>query len=112
MGVVIILAKLVIIPTIFIQNQMVISMYVVLILLLFLFCRRELFPDGILYVSRESHYSIFKAAKMYRMKCTILESLCSGEIDCSDLEEKLILNKDKAAIIVANIGITAIQFVY
>ncbi|KAM1131781.1 hypothetical protein ACFX13_047144 [Malus domestica] len=24
---------------------------------------REVFPDGILYASRESHYSIFKAAK-------------------------------------------------
>ena len=28
---------------------------------------RENFPDGILYASEESHYSIFKAAKFYRM---------------------------------------------
>ena len=28
---------------------------------------REVLPDGILYASRESHYSVFKAARMYRM---------------------------------------------
>jgi hypothetical protein len=28
---------------------------------------RENLPDGILYASRETHYSIFKAARMYRM---------------------------------------------
>ena len=28
---------------------------------------RENLPDGILYASRESHYSVFKAARMYRM---------------------------------------------
>ncbi|RLN22095.1 hypothetical protein C2845_PM07G36130 [Panicum miliaceum] len=30
---------------------------------------RELFPDGIIYASTESHYSVFKAARMYRVKC-------------------------------------------
>lgn len=28
---------------------------------------RENLPDGILYASQESHYSVFKAARMYRM---------------------------------------------
>jgi hypothetical protein len=28
---------------------------------------RENYPDGILYASRETHYSVFKAARMYRM---------------------------------------------
>ena len=28
---------------------------------------RENFPDGVLYASRETHYSVFKAARMYRM---------------------------------------------
>lgn len=28
---------------------------------------RENLPDGILYASYESHYSVFKAARMYRM---------------------------------------------
>ena len=29
---------------------------------------RETLPDGILYASSESHYSVFKAARMYRMQ--------------------------------------------
>ena len=29
---------------------------------------RENLPDGILYASSESHYSVFKAARMYRME--------------------------------------------
>ncbi len=28
---------------------------------------REVLPDGILYASRETHYSVFKAGRMYRM---------------------------------------------
>ena len=67
-------------------------------------CRRELHPEGILYASKESHYSIFKAARMYRMKCEIVETMATGEINCKDLEKKLLLNKDKPAIINVNIG--------
>lgn len=42
---------------------------------------RENLPDGVLYASCESHYSVFKAARMYRMdaervsfSCAITES--------------------------------------
>ncbi|GFP81450.1 serine decarboxylase [Phtheirospermum japonicum] len=67
---------------------------------------RELLPDGILYTSRESHYSIFKAARMFRMDCKIIGTLITGEIDYTDLRETLRLNKDKPAIINVNIGTT------
>ncbi|KAK8491124.1 hypothetical protein V6N13_125911 [Hibiscus sabdariffa] len=67
---------------------------------------REVFPDGILYASRESHYSVFKAARMYRMECVKVDTLISGEIDCSDLRVKLLANKDKPAILNINIGTT------
>ncbi|KAK6135900.1 hypothetical protein DH2020_030387 [Rehmannia glutinosa] len=67
---------------------------------------RELLPDGMLYTSRESHYSIFKAARMFRMDCVIIRTVTTGEIDYSDLREKLCLNKDKPAIINLNIGTT------
>ncbi|XP_039117155.1 serine decarboxylase 1-like [Dioscorea cayenensis subsp. rotundata] len=67
---------------------------------------REVFPDGILYASRESHYSVFKAARMYRMECAQIETLISGEIDCTDFGAKLLLNKDKPAIVNVNIGTT------
>ncbi|KAK3012198.1 hypothetical protein RJ639_010893 [Escallonia herrerae] len=67
---------------------------------------REVFPDGILYASRESHYSVFKAARMYRMECEKINTLISGEIDCEDFKAKLLPHKDKPAIINVNIGTT------
>ncbi|XP_038886253.1 serine decarboxylase isoform X1 [Benincasa hispida] len=67
---------------------------------------REVLPDGILYASRESHYSVFKAARMYRMDCVKVDTLVSGEIDCVDLRVKLLANKDKPAILNVNIGTT------
>ena len=66
--------------------------------------RREVFPDGILYASRESHYSVFKAARMYRMECEKVDTLWSGEIDCDDFKAKLLSHQDKPAIINVNIG--------
>ncbi|XP_050235029.1 serine decarboxylase [Mercurialis annua] len=67
---------------------------------------REVFPDGILYASRESHYSVFKAARMYRMESVKIDCLISGEIDCADFKAKLLANKDKPAILNVNIGTT------
>ena len=67
--------------------------------------RREAYPDGVLYASKECHYSIFKAARMYRMELVKLESLVSGAMDCSDLKAQLQQRKHRAAIIVVNIGI-------
>lgn len=67
-----------------------------------------MFPDGILYASKESHYSVFKAARMYRMDCVKIETLMSGEIDCTDFKAKLQPNKDKPAIINVNIGLSIV----
>eukprot|EP00850_Spirogloea_muscicola_P008823 SM000048S16535 [mRNA] locus=s48:203096:208573:- [translate_table: standard] len=67
---------------------------------------REVLPDGILYASKESHYSVFKAARMYRMDVVKVETLLSGEIDCKDLREHLEVNKAKPAILNVNIGTT------
>ncbi|KAK7412107.1 hypothetical protein VNO78_03554 [Psophocarpus tetragonolobus] len=67
---------------------------------------REVFPDGILYASRESHYSVFKAARMYRMECKKIDTLWSGEIDCDDFKAKLLSHQDKPAIVNVNIGTT------
>ncbi len=67
---------------------------------------RENFPDGILYASEDSHYSVFKAARMYRMQLQKIKSLENGEIDYDDFKERLVKNADKPAIINANIGTT------
>lgn len=38
---------------------------------------RENLPDGVLYASKETHYSVFKAARMYRMDAVQVCSLCN-----------------------------------
>jgi histidine decarboxylase len=67
---------------------------------------RENFPDGILYASQDSHYSIFKAARMYRMDAIKVNSSYSGEIDYEDLRQHLEANKHRPAILNVNIGTT------
>ncbi|KAL5231544.1 hypothetical protein ABZP36_030320 [Zizania latifolia] len=67
---------------------------------------RELFPNGILYASYDSHYSVFKAAKMYRVKCIRIATTVSGEMNYADLKSRLLQNTDSPAIIIANIGTT------
>ncbi|KAM3308854.1 hypothetical protein P3S67_010598 [Capsicum chacoense] len=66
--------------------------------------RRELLPSGILYASKDSNYSIFKAARMYRIELETINTLVNGEIDYADLRTKLPLNKSKPAFINIKIG--------
>ncbi|KAK4253123.1 hypothetical protein QN277_010939 [Acacia crassicarpa] len=67
---------------------------------------REQLTDGVLYASEESHYSVFKIARICRIQCVKVATLKSGEIDCCDLKASLRANKDKPAIINLNIGTT------
>lgn len=43
---------------------------------------RENLPDGVLYASRETHYSVFKAARMYRMDAEKVRGSCR-RVKCS-----------------------------
>ena len=67
---------------------------------------RELFPDGILYFSRETHYSIPKIARLLRIETRVVESQADGEIDYDDLTRKVAEDGGKHPIIIANIGTT------
>ncbi|CAI5486499.1 unnamed protein product [Closterium sp. Naga37s-1] len=67
---------------------------------------REVLPDGVLYASRESHYSVFKAARMYRMECEKVATHTAGDIDCRDLAGKLARHRGRPAILNVNIGTT------
>eukprot|EP00587_Corethron_hystrix_P003743 CAMPEP_0113300010 /NCGR_PEP_ID=MMETSP0010_2-20120614/1815_1 /TAXON_ID=216773 ORGANISM="Corethron hystrix, Strain 308" /NCGR_SAMPLE_ID=MMETSP0010_2 /ASSEMBLY_ACC=CAM_ASM_000155 /LENGTH=512 /DNA_ID=CAMNT_0000153357 /DNA_START=327 /DNA_END=1868 /DNA_ORIENTATION=- /assembly_acc=CAM_ASM_000155 len=67
---------------------------------------RECHPDGILYTSRETHYSIFKAARYYRMDAKSIPTLPTGEMDYSALEYEISRNMDRPVIINVNIGTT------
>lgn len=61
---------------------------------------------GVLYASKETHYSVFKAGKMYRMPTEAVDTLATGEIDYEHFRACLQANKDKPAIVNVNIGTT------
>lgn len=67
---------------------------------------RENLPDAVLYASAETHYSVFKAARMYRMDAERVATLPSGEIDVEDLAAALARNKGRPAVVVVNVGTT------
>jgi len=67
---------------------------------------RECHPNGILYASKESHYSIFKAAKYYRMDAKAIPTLPMGEMDYDILAYELDKNRDRDIILNVNIGTT------
>ncbi|KAK1386025.1 hypothetical protein POM88_023760 [Heracleum sosnowskyi] len=59
-----------------------------------------------------THYSMFKAARMYRMEFEKVNTyLTSKDIDCKDFKAKLLCHKDKPAIINANIGTTVLAMI-
>ncbi|MBD8601431.1 histidine decarboxylase [Pseudomonas sp. CFBP 8771] len=67
---------------------------------------RELFPDGTLYYSRDTHYSVAKIVKLLRIKCRAVDALPNGEIDYDDLLAKIAADGERHPIIFANIGTT------
>eukprot|EP00891_Asterochloris_glomerata_P008193 jgi/Astpho2/8193/fgenesh1_pm.00120_%23_42_t len=67
---------------------------------------RENLPDGILYASRETHYSVPKAAKMYRMDYEGVDTLPTGEMDYDHFRRLLEANRGRPAIVNVNIGTT------
>jgi histidine decarboxylase len=71
-----------------------------------LYLARHLFPDGLVYCSNAAHYSIFKAIDLLAMPAITIRTSDSGEIDYTDLGRALDHNRDRAAIVVANIGTT------
>jgi histidine decarboxylase len=67
---------------------------------------RELYPDGILYASEDSHYSVTKAARLLRVPFTEVKSQRNGEVDYNALRHALSNNWGQPPIITLNIGTT------
>jgi len=67
---------------------------------------RELFPNGTLYYSKDTHYSVAKIVKLLRIKSQLVESQPNGEIDYDDLIRKITSAGEVHPIIFANIGTT------
>ena len=71
-----------------------------------LYLARELHPEGIVYFSEASHYSVAKILRLQNMRSIMIRSLPSGEIDYEDLRESIRIHRDVPPIIFANIGTT------
>ena len=71
-----------------------------------LYMARELFPDGTVYFSQDTHYSIPKLLRVLNMRSMMTRSQENGEIDYEDLWETLRIHRDTPVIFVANIGTT------
>ncbi len=71
-----------------------------------MYLARELFPDGIVYFSRDSHYSVSKNLHFLGMRNIMIRSQPNGEMDYEDLRETVRIRRDATPIIFANIGTT------
>ena len=74
-----------------------------------LYMARELFPDGIVYYSEDTHYSVSKNLHVLKMRSIMIKSQKSGEFDYEDLFETMRIHRDVPPIIFANIGTTMKQ---
>ncbi len=64
------------------------------------------YPEANLYLTRDTHYSIGKAAKMMRIPVVVVESDENGEMNYEDLEKKLSSRQNAPAIVNVTIGTT------
>ena len=71
-----------------------------------LYIGREMFPDGIVYFSQDTHYSVVKIMRVLKARNIMIKSLENGEIDYDDLHETIRINRDVPVIFMANIGTT------
>ena len=67
---------------------------------------REKLGNAIIFTSRETHYSIFKAANYYNLDLNVIDSNVMGEIDYDILSEEIKKHKKDKIIINVNIGTT------
>ncbi len=71
-----------------------------------LYIARELFPEGIVYFSQDTHYSVRKNLRVLNYRNIMIRSLDNGEVDYEDLRETIRINRHLPVVIMANIGTT------
>lgn len=71
-----------------------------------LYVAREMYPNSIVYYSKEAHYSIPKILKLLQMPSISINTTKNGSIDTKDLKKALEINRTKTPIILATIGTT------
>jgi len=71
-----------------------------------LYLARELFPEGIVYFSEDTHYSVAKILRLQHSRNIMIRSQPDGEMDYDDLEESLRIHRDSPPILFVNVGTT------
>ncbi len=71
-----------------------------------LYVARELYPNGMVYYSESTHYSIQKNINLLNMPSILIRAQDNGEMDYEDLKDAVHTHRDRPAIVIANIGTT------
>lgn len=71
-----------------------------------LFLAREMLPEGVVYYSEDTHYSVAKTLRLLRLRSIMIKSCADGSLDCDDLYETIRIHRDVPPIVLANIGTT------
>jgi len=71
-----------------------------------IFLGRELYPEGMVYYSEDTHYSVAKVLRMLHVRNLMVRSEPDGRIDLRDLQETLNLHRDVPPILFLNAGTT------
>lgn len=71
-----------------------------------LYVARELYPEGIVYYSEATHYSVQKNIQLLGLRSIVIRADEQGEMDYADLEQVIQLHREKPVIVLANIGTT------
>jgi len=71
-----------------------------------IYLAREIYPEGMVYYSEATHYSVPKILRMVHARNIMVKSTANGEIDYQDLAETVRIHRDIPVIIFANIGTT------
>ncbi len=71
-----------------------------------IFLARELYPEGLVYYSEDTHYSVSKILRCLHVRNIMIKSQPDGRIDLDDLRETIRIHRDVPPIVMANIGTT------
>lgn len=71
-----------------------------------LYLARELYPNGMVYYSEATHYSVQKNIQLLGMQSIVIRCKENGEMDYEDLKETVQMHRHQPVIILANTGTT------
>lgn len=74
-----------------------------------LYVARELYPNGIVYYSEATHYSVQKNIQLLNLRSIVIRTQKNGEMDYEDLNSMVQMHRDQPVIILANIGTTMME---